>query len=186
MGKQMPKGKAGTMKTKAKQKAKQVKTVDKKSKRVAPKAKAPLSAKSKTKVAPNVTAKASANQKVKEIVPGPYEEIKKILERQKQALLVEAGVILEHTFSPTNEVFPDWTDQASVETDQNCNLRLREREQHLLQKIDDAIDRIRENTFGLCEVCGGPISMKRLKARPVTTLCIECKTRQEIEEKMRQ
>lgn len=117
---------------------------------------------------------------------GQYAEIKTMLERQKHALLVEAGVTLESTLTPVSEGFPDWTDQASVEVDQNCVLRLREREQHLLNKIDDAIERIKDNTFGVCETCGAAISLKRLKARPVTTLCIECKTKQEYEEKMRQ
>lgn len=117
---------------------------------------------------------------------GPYQEIKKMLERQKHALLVEAGATLESTLNPSSEGFPDWTDQASMEVDQNCVLRLREREQHLLNKIEDAIERIDGETFGICEVCGSPISLKRLKARPVTTLCIECKTKQEFEEKMRQ
>lgn len=122
----------------------------------------------------------------KEKPPGPYDEIKKMLQRQKQAVLAEAGIVLENTLNPAGEVFPDWTDQASVEADQNFVLRLREREQHLLKKIDDAIERIEEETFGICEVCGGQISLKRLKARPVTTLCIDCKTKQEVEEKMRQ
>jgi DnaK suppressor protein len=118
--------------------------------------------------------------------PGPYQEIKEMLERQKRSLLLEAGATLESTLNPTSEGFPDWTDQASVEVDQNCVLRLREREQHLLNKIDDAIERINDDTFGVCEMCNSPISLKRLKARPVTTLCIDCKTKQEFEEKMRQ
>ncbi|MEK7747920.1 MAG: TraR/DksA C4-type zinc finger protein [Nitrospirota bacterium] len=122
----------------------------------------------------------------KPVIDVRYLEIKKILEQQKRALLVEAGATLESTLNPVSEGFPDWTDQASVEVDQNCVLRLREREQHLLNKIEDAIDRINSNTFGTCEVCSETISIKRLKARPVTTLCIECKTKQEVEEKMRQ
>jgi DnaK suppressor protein len=70
--------------------------------------------------------------------------------------------------------------------DQNFMLRLKEREQKLLKKIDEALDRITQGTFGICESCGGEISFKRLKARPVTTLCIECKTKQEEDEKVRQ
>jgi DnaK suppressor protein len=84
------------------------------------------------------------------------------------------------------ENFPDLTDQASVETDQNFTLRLREREQKLLKKIDEALERIANGTFGICESCGEEISLKRLEARPVTTLCIECKTRQEADEKIRE
>jgi len=55
-----------------------------------------------------------------------------------------------------------------------------------LKKIDEALDRINNGTFGICESCGEEISIKRIKARPVTTLCIDCKTKQEEEEKNRQ
>ncbi|MES4784528.1 MAG: hypothetical protein C4294_00360 [Nitrospiraceae bacterium] len=70
--------------------------------------------------------------------------------------------------------------------DQNFELRLKEREQKLLKKIDEALERLAANTYGICESCGQEIPYKRLKARPVTTLCIECKTQQELEEKIRQ
>ncbi len=115
-----------------------------------------------------------------------YEGIKKNLERQKAALLAESGEIITGGLSPGVENFPDLTDQASVETDQNFTLRLREREQKLLKKIDEALERIANGTFGICESCGEEISLKRLEARPVTTLCIECKTRQEADEKIRE
>jgi DnaK suppressor protein len=115
-----------------------------------------------------------------------YEGIKKNLERQKAALLAESGEIITGGLSPGVENFPDLTDQASVETDQNFTLRLREREQKLLKKIDEALERIANGTFGICESCGEEISLKRLEARPVTTLCIDCKTRQEADEKIRE
>ncbi len=83
------------------------------------------------------------------------------------------------------EAFPDVSDQASAEVDQNFSMRIREREQRLLKKIDEALDRMQTDTYGICERCGGEIPYKRLKARPVTTLCIECKTLQEQEEKAR-
>ena len=83
------------------------------------------------------------------------------------------------------EAFPDLSDQASNEADQNFVLRMKEREQKLLKKIDETLDRIRLNTYGICERCGLEIPYKRLKARPITTLCIECKTEQEREEKIR-
>ena len=124
--------------------------------------------------------------KKKETVTNPYEEIKKDLEKQKEALLADAGVILGNGLNQGSEALTDLGDQASAEAEQNFTLRLREREQKLLKKIDEAIDRINEGTFGICESCGGPISVKRLKARPVTTLCIDCKTKQEAEEKIRQ
>lgn len=81
--------------------------------------------------------------------------------------------------------FPDPTDQATMESDRDFDLRIRDRERRLIRKIDQAMNRIREGTFGMCESCGGKISVKRLQARPVTTLCIDCKTAQEIEERTR-
>ncbi|OGW76209.1 MAG: hypothetical protein A3J72_07400 [Nitrospirae bacterium RIFCSPHIGHO2_02_FULL_40_19] len=75
-------------------------------------------------------------------------------------------------------------DQATAETDRNFMLRLRDRERLLLKKIDEAVERIDNGTFGICEECGNRIGVKRIEARPVTTLCIECKTRQEEEEKI--
>jgi len=81
--------------------------------------------------------------------------------------------------------FPDPTDQASMETDRNFDLRIKDRERKLIKKIDQAIERITDGEFGECESCGGNISVKRLQARPVTTLCIECKNAQEQEERTR-
>jgi DnaK suppressor protein len=115
-----------------------------------------------------------------------YEEIRQDLEKQKEAILADAGVVIGSGLSSANENLSDLSDQATAETDQNFFIRLREREQRLLKKIDEAIDRINAGTFGICESCGGEISLKRLKARPVTTLCIDCKTKQEAEEKIRQ
>lgn len=83
------------------------------------------------------------------------------------------------------ETFPDPTDRAAMESDRNFLLRIRDRERRLILKIKAALERIDENTFGICEVCGEEISEKRLKVRPVTTLCIDCKTREEAEEKIK-
>jgi DnaK suppressor protein len=110
--------------------------------------------------------------------------IKKKLLKQRRDLLDEAEHTLNNKLSTEKESFPDPTDQAVAELDNNFMLRLRGREQKLLKKIDEAIARIDGGTYGVCESCGGQITMKRLEARPVTTLCIECKTRQEEEEKI--
>ena len=110
--------------------------------------------------------------------------IKKKLLKQRQDLLTEAGQTLNSKISTEKESFPDPTDQAVAELDNNFLLRLRGREQKLLKKIDEAISRIDGGTYGVCESCGGQINSKRLEARPVTTLCIDCKIRQEEEEKM--
>ncbi|MBI4691152.1 MAG: TraR/DksA C4-type zinc finger protein [Nitrospirae bacterium] len=77
-------------------------------------------------------------------------------------------------------------DQATAETDRNFMLRLRSREQKLLKKIEDAIERIDNGLFGICDDCGLEIDIRRLEARPVTTLCIECKIQQEDEERLRE
>jgi DnaK suppressor protein len=109
--------------------------------------------------------------------------IKKKLLKQRQELLSEAEQTLNNKISTEKESFPDPTDQAVAELDNNFLLKLRGREQKLLKKIDEAISRIDNGSYGVCESCGGEINIKRLEARPVTTLCIECKTAQEEEEK---
>ena len=73
----------------------------------------------------------------------------------------------------------DFMDQATMEADRSFRLRMRDRENKLILKINQALRRIEEGTFGICEVCGGEISIKRLKARPVATYCIDCKNRME-------
>jgi DnaK suppressor protein len=112
------------------------------------------------------------------------QDIKMSLLSQRGSLLDEAEIALNEL--PGQTVFPDLGDQASAETDRNFMLRLRGREQRLLKKIDEAIDRIENNIFGICEDCGEEVDIKRLEARPVTTMCIDCKTLQEEEEKFRE
>jgi DnaK suppressor protein len=79
--------------------------------------------------------------------------------------------------------FPDPTDRASLETDRSYLLRLKDRERKLVFKVQEALKRIDAGTFGICESCGGDISIKRLEVRPVTTYCIECKKNEEALEK---
>ena len=109
--------------------------------------------------------------------------IRKKLLKQREELLTDAENTINSKLGSEKESFPDPTDQATAELDSNFQLRLRGREQKLLKKIDEAISRIDEGTYGICESCGGQIGLKRLEARPVTTLCIECKTEQEENEK---
>lgn len=111
-------------------------------------------------------------------------DIRKKLVEQRKSLLSEAEEALNAL--PGQAIFPDLGDQASAEIDRNFMLRLRGREQKLLKKIEAAIEKIDNGTFGICEVCGQEIDIKRLEARPVTTMCIECKTEQEEEEKLRE
>lgn len=101
---------------------------------------------------------------------------------QKEVLLREAEEALNALPGEIN--FPDMGDQATAEADRDFMLRLRDRERMLLKKIDEAIERIDIGSYGICEGCGNEIGFKRLEARPVTTYCIDCKTRQEEEERI--
>ena len=82
------------------------------------------------------------------------------------------------------ENYPDPNDRASLESDRNFELRIRDRERKLIAKMREAIQRIDDGAYGICALCGCDISEKRLIARPVTTQCIECKTKHEKLEKM--
>ncbi len=111
------------------------------------------------------------------------EYFKNMLQEEMRMLLEEAGrTVSEMTADTTN--FPDPNDRATQESDRSFELRIRDRERRLINKIREALERIDEGTFGICEVCGDEISEARLKVRPVTTLCIDCKIEQEKKEKL--
>jgi DnaK suppressor protein len=105
-----------------------------------------------------------------------------LLHQRLQELLSHAGDTVSG-MTEQKENFPDPTDRATLESDRNFMLRIRDREHKLIKKVKKALDRIENNTFGICEKCGEDISIKRLKARPVTTQCIDCKTKEEAFEK---
>lgn len=110
-------------------------------------------------------------------------EFRELLNQQLEELQQEAGKTVSE-MTEEKENFPDPTDRASLESDRNFELRIRDRERKLSNKIREALTRIDDGTFGLCESCEEPIGTERLRARPVTTLCIECKTEQERQEKI--
>jgi DnaK suppressor protein len=112
------------------------------------------------------------------------EYFKKSLTEKLDELLEEANKTVS-VMTDQRENYPDPTDRASLESDRNFELRIRDRERKLIRKIRDALERIEEGTFGICDECGEGISVKRLEARPVTTLCIDCKKKQENEEKLK-
>ncbi len=116
--------------------------------------------------------------------PEKLEAFRKLLNQKINELLDEAGKTVSE-MTNAKENFPDPNDRASLESDRNFELRIRDRERKLIVKMQEAIKRIDDGTFGICESCGGPISEKRLMARPVTTDCIECKTKQEKLEKLK-
>jgi DnaK suppressor protein len=136
------------------------------------------------KILKTKTEKIIKEKKVKQLTPRgkKIKEIKKTLIAQKAALLDEAEEALNAL--PGQTVFPDLGDQATAETERSFMLRLRGRERRLLKKIENAIERMEQGIFGICEKCGSEIDIRRLEARPVTTLCIECKIQQEEEEKL--
>jgi DnaK suppressor protein len=105
-----------------------------------------------------------------------------LLHGQLKELLSQADDTVSDMTGPSDN-FPDPTDRASLEADRNFTLRIRDRESKLIKKIKKALDRIETGTFGICESCGEDISVNRLKARPVTTQCINCKTKEEAMEK---
>ena len=110
-------------------------------------------------------------------------KFKKILEESKRSLLMSARKTLTEEAAFDTDDLPDEIDLASSEYTQSMIFRLRDREKFLLAKIDKALARIENGTFGICEKCEEEISVKRLEARPVTTLCIRCKEEQEQKEK---
>ena len=83
-----------------------------------------------------------------------------------------------------NNVLPDLADRASTETDRALELRTRDRQRKLISKIESALKRIEEGTYGYCEETGEPISLRRLDARPIATLSIEAQERHERREKV--
>jgi DnaK suppressor protein len=101
---------------------------------------------------------------------------------KKEEIANEAGKTLSEMTDQTANV-PDPNDRATIESGMSFELRIRDRERKLLSKIDEAIARIDDGSYGICDDCGEEIGLKRLQARPVTMLCIDCKTIQETKEK---
>ncbi len=107
------------------------------------------------------------------------EKFKKILLEQREQLAGNAKRALNGDIHLDPDDFPDEMDSASSEINLSFTGRLRERERHLLGKIDQALAKIEANEYGLCENCGEEVGLKRLEARPVAELCIDCKSEQE-------
>ena len=107
---------------------------------------------------------------------------RKILETLKKELSEDIDRTV-HTMQDEATVFADPNDRASQETDIAIELRNRDRERKLIKKIDETLGRITEGEYGFCDKCGVEIGIKRLEARPTATLCIDCKTLEELKEK---
>ena len=101
----------------------------------------------------------------------------------REDILKEAKETLQH-LQQENENHPDLADRASSETDRAIELRARDRQRKLIAKIDEALARIDEGTYGYCEETGEPISLRRLEARPIATLSVEAQERHERRERV--
>jgi DnaK suppressor protein len=110
------------------------------------------------------------------------QKFKEQLEQMKADVISDVEQTLNDMTSQNGNI-PDPNDRATVESDRSFELRLRSRERKLLDKINEAIARIDNGEYGVCDDCGERIRTKRLEARPVAKFCINCKTRQEQKEK---
>lgn len=110
------------------------------------------------------------------------EHFRAILLKWRQQLMEEVDSTLHHMQDEVLNL-PDAADRATQEEEFNLELRTRDRERKLIRKIDQALDRIQKHDYGWCDACGIEIGIRRLEARPTATLCIDCKTLEEIKEK---
>jgi DnaK suppressor protein len=106
-----------------------------------------------------------------------------LLQQQLGELVGHEEKTVHQMVSREAEELPDPNDRGTAETERSWALRLGDRDRKLVAKVQAALGRIEAGTFGVCETCGRPISSARLKARPVTTLCIDCKTESESTER---
>lgn len=111
-------------------------------------------------------------------------KFKKLLLDEKQRILNNTKNTIHYELNISQDDMPDEADQAANAINQNLVFKLRDRERQLLGKIDEALARMDEGNFGTCESCEEPIEIKRLEARPVSTLCLNCKEKQEHREKI--
>lgn len=110
------------------------------------------------------------------------EHFRQILLSWKAELMEEVDRTVSHMKDEAAN-FPDPADRATQEEEFSLELRTRDRERKLIKKIDKTIDRITDDDYGFCDTCGVEIGIRRLEARPTATLCIDCKTLDEIKEK---
>lgn len=108
---------------------------------------------------------------------------RQLLEEELKRLLDDAGTTVVELVTTTVENEPDPLDRATQELDRNARYRIRSRESRLIKKIRHSLNAIEDGSYGICEDCEEPISIERLKARPVTRFCIVCKMRRERFEK---
>ncbi len=138
-----------------------------------------------------VQTKAAATLTKEALLAAPEDEYMSAaqLEFFRQLLLAEKQALIDAARETTihlqdNEATPDWTDRATVEEEHALELRVRDRERKLMRKIDEALARIADGSYGWCEETGDPIGVARLLARPTATLSIEAQERHEALERV--
>lgn len=104
------------------------------------------------------------------------------LEEMKESIITDVEQTLSEMTTQNGNI-PDPNDRATIESDRNFELRIRDRERKLMNKVEEALGRIDDGSYGVCDGCGEDIADKRLEARPVAKFCIDCKTKQEQREK---
>jgi DnaK suppressor protein len=136
-----------------------------------------MSAEFRTHFKPYVPKKGEAYMSAKQL-----EHFKKMLTQLRQELSQDIDRTV-HTMQDEATIFADPNDRASQESDIALELRNRDRERKLIKKIDETIAKIDSGEYGYCDSCGIEIGLKRLEARPTATLCIDCKTLDEMRER---
>ena len=127
--------------------------------------------------------KAYEPKKDEEYMSSPQKQhFEKILQEWKDGLLEEMNRTMAH-MQDESANFPDPVDRASQEEEFSLELRTRDRERKLIKKIDESLETLKSGDYGYCESCGAEIGLRRLEARPTATMCIDCKTLDEIKEK---
>lgn len=114
--------------------------------------------------------------------PAQVAYFRELLTDWKQALMEEVERTVHHMQDEASN-FPDPNDRATQEEEFALELRTRDRERKLIKKINESLMMLDSGDYGYCEICGGEIGIKRLEARPTATLCIDCKTLDEIKER---
>ena len=116
----------------------------------------------------------------KQLNKSDLEKLKTVLERQLRDLQSDFGRDMQSMGSPA---LADINDQATLESERSFELRIKDRERKLIGKVQEALKKIGDGSYGTCESCSEPIGIKRLQARPVTNFCINCKAEMEAEER---
>lgn len=125
-----------------------------------------------------VLAKAASEQK-KELDKKTLQRLRKILLKEREEIIGGVKQIYESSKEIGQDGIQDIGDEAANIYNKQILLSLNENERMRLQEVDEALDRIANGTYGICEECGGPIGLKRLEVRPVAKYCVPCKTKLE-------